>query len=251
MKMSTRPRLWTTIALALLVSSPALGQPPISSEVSVPEVRAGRDKSRKLDKQKRRRKRRNRRRRRRRKLDLVQMTSGPGFTVLKRDRAWGRPLVVWRLNEVFCAYHVAYPDAAPVLIQDLSKRFGGKLEPHNSHRSGRDVDIGVVHKRKRGYNRLVGASPRTLHVEKTWFLIYSLIKTGDVQYVFLNKRLIRPLYRFARKQGISRDELLRLFHYPRRSRWGAGIIRAEPGHLAHFHVRFFKRVQAKASEPLI
>jgi murein endopeptidase len=229
----------------LLVGSPtALGQPPISSEAPKAEPSHEPHKAHKQ-------RRHGRTRRRRRKLDLVQMTSGPGFTVLNRKRAWGQALVVWRLNEVLCAYHVQYPDAAPVLVQDLSKKGGGKLEPHASHRYGRDVDIGVVHRRKRGYNRLVQASPRTLNVERTWFLIHSLIQTGDVQYVFLNKRLIRPIYRYARRQGIPRDEMQRLFHYPRRSRWGAGIIRAEPGHQAHFHVRFFKRVQAKATEPLI
>jgi murein endopeptidase len=160
--------------------------------------------------------------------------------VLRAERAWGQPLVVWRLNEVLCAYHEQFPSAAQVLIQDLSKRHGGKLKPHHSHRRGWDVDIGVV-RRGRAFDRFVPASPRTLDVEKTWWLIHALISTGDVEYVFLNRRLIRPIYRYARKQGISRERMRELFHYPRRSRWGLGIIRAEAGHLAHFHVRFLRK----------
>ena len=169
--------------------------------------------------------------------------------MLNPDRAWGQPLAVWRINDVLCSYVSHFPDAAPVLVQDLSKRGGGKLEPHVSHRRGWDVDIGVVRK-GRSFDRFVAASPRTMDVEKTWWLIHTFIKTGDVQYIFLNKRLIRPIYRLARKQGISKERMLELFHYPRRSRWGLGIIRAEPGHKAHFHVRFLRK-RPSVPEPVL
>jgi len=220
--------------LSLVLATPALGQPPLESST---QSEAHLTRNRGLARQPAARARK---RPRRRKLDLVQLTSGPGFRVLNPHRAWGQPLIVWRLNESLRAYQVRYPEAAPLLVQDLSKRGGGRLEPHQSHRSGWDVDVGVV-RRGRSFDRLVPAGPRTLDVERTWWLIHSLIETGDVQYVFLNKRLIRPLYRHARRQGISKQQLLELFHYPRRDRWGRGIIRAEPGHTAHFHVRFLRK----------
>jgi murein endopeptidase len=219
--------------LVVSLGAPALAHPPMDASTP-PELAIQPPKPQRPTKKKRRRYRH------RRRLNLVQLTSGPGFWVLKPDRAYGRPQVVFRLNEVLCAYHAEFgPDAAPLLIGDLSKKGGGKLEPHQSHRSGRDVDIAVVRK-DRVFDRPVATSPRTMDVKRTWWLIHTLIETGEVQYVFINGRLIRPLYRYARKQGISKERLLELFHYPRRSRWGMGIIRAEPGHLAHFHVRFHR-----------
>jgi murein endopeptidase len=156
------------------------------------------------------------------------------------DHAWGRTSVIWRLTEVLFRYNTTYPDAPPVLVKDISRRHGGRLPPHVSHRSGRDVDIAVV--RKRGPNdRAVPATPRTIDAERTWFLIHSLIRSGEVQYVFLHRRLIRVLRRHARQQGMSRQEIRRIFHNPRRGRHAPGIIRAEPGHQAHFHVRFHRR----------
>lgn len=235
------------IFLTLWVTGPAQAQPPSESSATLlaSADRALTDSPRAL----RGHRPSHRRWPRRPRLKLLQLASGPGFHVLNPDRAWGQPLAVWRINEVLCAYVSHFPDAAPVLVQDLSKRGGGRLEPHSSHRRGWDVDIGVVRK-GRSFDRFVAASPRTMDAEKTWWLIQSFIRTGDVQYVFLNKRLIRPLYRYAKKQGISRERMLELFHYPRRSRWGLGIIRAEPGHNAHFHVRFLRK-RPSVPEPVL
>lgn len=164
---------------------------------------------------------------------------------MRPEHAWGTTQVVWQLTDALFRYHTTYPDAPPVLIQDLSRRRGGRLGPHTSHRSGRDVDIALV--RNRGpYDRPVTASRRTLDAERTWFLIHSLIRSGDVQYVFLHRSLIRTLRQHARKQGMSRSELRRIFHNPRRGRRAPGIIRAEPGHRAHFHVRFHRRANLVA-----
>jgi hypothetical protein len=78
-------------------------------------------------------------------------------------------------------------------------------------------------------------------VERTWFLIHALVSTGDVEYVFLNRRLVRPLYRYV-KDRMSKAELAETFQWPRRG-WTPGIVRHEPGHLRHFHVRFQREVK--------
>ena len=218
----------THIAMLLIgLQAPALAHPPMESNPT--------------------RRTTSQRRHGRWRVDLVPFGSGPGYHVMRADRAWGQPLTVQRLRQVFVAYHARFPEAGTILVQDLSKRGGGRLKPHQSHRWGWDVDVGMVRK-GRQFDRLVPASRWTMDVEKTWWLIHTLVQTGDVQYVFLNKRLVRPLYRYARKQGISKQRLLELFHYPRRDRWGVGIIREEPGHTAHFHVRFVKR---RLAEPVI
>jgi hypothetical protein len=46
------------------------------------------------------------------------------------------------------------------------------------------------------------------------------------------------LYEHAKGKGASQDLLDELFQYPRGKRRQYGLIRHEPGHGDHFHVRF-------------
>jgi len=84
----------------------------------------------------------------------------------------------------------------------------------------------------------VRANARTLDVPRTWNLLHSFIKTGDVIYIFVDRRLQRILYNHAVKQGLAKDKLNKYFQYPGRGRGAGGIIRHEPGHATHMHVRF-------------
>jgi len=167
---------------------------------------------------------------------LEPLPEGAGYQVANPAHAFGTPLTVRRLTEALARYHAEYPDAAPVVVQDLSRRQGGRLGPHLSHRTGRDADVRLVLKRPPKY--FVEATPRTLDAERTWALISALLASGDVQYIFLNRALQRPLYLYARQHGVSASRLEEVFQYPHQPRWLGGIIRHEPGHLGHLHVRF-------------
>ena len=126
---------------------------------------------------------------------LEQLEDGPGFRVTNPAHAYGAPLTLLRLRQALARYHARYPEAPTLLIMDLSRRGGGRLRPHASHRAGRDVDVRLILNRQT--SRLVDASARTLDAERTWFLVSALIEGGDVEYVFLNRRLQQPLYRQA------------------------------------------------------
>ena len=54
----------------------------------------------------------------------------------------------------------------------------------------------------------------------------------------MDHRLAAALYDYARSQGVSRSDLSRWFQYPRRIDQRYGLIRHEPHHADHFHVRF-------------
>jgi hypothetical protein len=167
---------------------------------------------------------------------LEQLEEGPGFKVLNPDHAYGTELTVRQLRHALAIYHEQFPEAAPVQIMDLSRRGGGRLGPHASHRTGRDVDVRLVLKTKNP--RVVEGTPSNLDVERTWFLMSALIETGDVEYIFLNRKLHRTLYRYATELGLDRERLGELFQYPHGASAKVGVIRHEPGHLCHFHVRF-------------
>jgi len=165
---------------------------------------------------------------------LVPITSGPGFEIRTPARAWGTTLTSTRLGEVFGGYAATYPEAPPVRVHDISLPRGGWLPPHASHQQGRDVDI--CYPLRARYAGVAQPAPEMLDPERAWFLIKRFIDTGDVIYVFVDRRLQRVLYEYAREHGESPETLGRLFEYPRRH--ANAVIRHDPGHKWHFHVRF-------------
>lgn len=169
---------------------------------------------------------------------LYQLSSGPGYKVRRAIHSWGTLLAVTQLISVFTGHHRKYPRAHPLRVDDLSKEGGGHFPPHISHRTGRDVDIRFPMKKYRdGYIRL---SPRTLDVRRTWDLLHAFIKTGKVVYLFVDYRLQRVLYKRAQEKKIPPELLKKYFQYPRKKKTMYGIIRHEPGHATHVHVRFVR-----------
>lgn len=122
-----------------------------------------------------------------------------------------------------------------ILIADMSREGGGRFRPHRSHRSGRDVDIALP--------MIVdpsGKKPGTagrFDWTATWRLIKSLVATGQVRFVFLSRSRQALLYRAAKADGASSEELQQLLEFPRRGRTPA-VVRHSRGHTSHMHVRF-------------
>lgn len=165
---------------------------------------------------------------------FVQLTPGPGYKVRREARAWGTPLVIRRLRELAAAYRRRYPTAPPLWIHDISSREGGRTSGHASHCTGQDVDLRLpLNKPGAGY---VAASGETLHLQRTWFLLLSLLRTCDVELIFLDRQLQRALWERARRRGISRQELALIFRYPYRR--ASGVVRHADHHDNHLHVRF-------------
>ncbi|MCC6750845.1 MAG: penicillin-insensitive murein endopeptidase [Deltaproteobacteria bacterium] len=176
---------------------------------------------------------------------LYQLESGPGYAVRNAERAFGTFLTVTRLQDVFAAYARRYASAPAVTVYDLSTRHGGFLKPHRSHRGGRDVDIAYA--LKTPGPKWGAATPATLHLERTWFLLKTFLKTKDVTYIFVDLRLQRAIYKHALKTGAPKAQLDELFQCARGSQGRSVVIRHEPGHATHFHVRF--RPEARDEEP--
>jgi LysM repeat protein len=168
--------------------------------------------------------------------DLYQLEAGPGFDLLDPRHAYGTMLTVTRVAEILSDHGIRHPDKPPILIGDISRERGGFLAPHHSHRHGRDVDI--RYPLKKANKQYVAATAETLDLKRSWSLIQDFIKTGDVIYVFVDYRFQRLLYELAQERGMSEERLKELFQYPRGPRSMSGIIRHEPGHKTHFHLRF-------------
>ena len=149
----------------------------------------------------------------------------------------------------YAAQEVAhrYPNAE-LNVGDLSREKGGRLYPHKSHRSGRDVDLGfyMLNSRKKptnlktlarvnskGLSFLNGTHYR-FDEERNWALVAALLShpTIDVQHIFVANTIRRRLLRQAVREKADRDLVRRAMVVLRQPK------RGQP-HRSHFHVRIF------------
>ncbi len=132
------------------------------------------------------------------------------------------------------------PGSPRVVIGDLSRTEGGRLNRHRSHQSGRDVDLGFYFlggEPLTFVRGVVRGRPKQLDVERTWALVRALITETDIDRIFLDRSIQRLLYAHALASGEDRAWLDDIF-----GRDGdKGIVQHERRHLDHMHARFFNR----------
>lgn len=177
-------------------------------------------------------------------------TQGEGF-VRYRPRSshyFGRPRLVEALQSAAKSVHQLAPGGAPLAIGDLSARTGGRIPGHDSHRSGRDVDLlflvttpegipipspgfvrfdgdGLAH--VQDSNRYV-----RLDIEREWLLLRALLTSPQigVQFMFVCHEVEALLIDHARARG-EPDALV----------WHAETVMLEPSdslrHDDHVHLR--------------
>lgn len=162
----------------------------------------------------------------------------PGYEIRDPDRAWGTQEAVLDLVAAFDHLRRRRPGAPRVEVHDLSLRGGGPIDDHRSHQSGRDVDLAYFRPNCRGACAFRKTAAGQLDVKTQWALLKFWLRRNLVEAIFMDYRLQRRLYRYARAQGHSRDELMKWFQYPRGRTAGLGIIRHFPKHRDHMHVRF-------------
>ena len=155
-----------------------------------------------------------------------------------RRRAYGTHITVQSLVQAFEAYGQQFPDGPKIRVGELAKRTGGRVSPHASHRSGRDVDIGYVFNGDdNGEDRWRYMNERNFDAEKNWYLIQEILNSGQVQTIYVSKKLQKLLHREAAK-SLPEAELAALFEYPRTEQSPTAVIQHWKGHHNHMHVRF-------------
>jgi penicillin-insensitive murein endopeptidase len=161
---------------------------------------------------------------------------------------WGQPRLVRAIQAAANYVAERVPDGQPLVVGDLSARYGGKIPGHNSHRSGRDVDLlyyvttpGGAPLASRGFVPLDGDSlgyvPETgefvrLDLVRQWQLVKFLLTTREVgvQFMFASRGVEALLIEYA----LARAEPLELVHR-------AQTVLLQPGdstpHDDHLHLR--------------
>jgi len=165
---------------------------------------------------------------------------GPGYLrrVNVKERYYGTDETIALIAYAGRRLRATYPHSSPMFIGDLSKKGGGRVPPHGSHQTGRDVDIAFFEKGNKEQKYFNGRlSLSQIDVEKSWFLIETLLLTDQVLYIFINQKLLPTFRAHARDVGWDDADLDRFFLMPKAKR-RRGLIRHASGHTYHFHVRF-------------
>ena len=143
-------------------------------------------------------------------------------------------LLMFAIQEVM----TGFPGTPPVVLGSLSRPGGGRLKPHRSHCSGRDVDIGFFAADGRRSRHFTDLGAEGIDFDRSFYLMANLIATGRVRYIFVNYSMQSHLYEAARRMGYDDEQLAYIIQYPRPRGQKMGIIRHARGHKRHFHVRF-------------
>jgi penicillin-insensitive murein endopeptidase len=161
--------------------------------------------------------------------DAVELPGrGPGYVRYRPlgSRYWGVSRLVTAISAA--AEHVTLraPGGAPLVVGDLSAKSGGKIQGHNSHRSGRDVDLLYYVTTplgapitSPGFVRIdadgLGFVPETgeyvrFDVVRQWELLKSLVENPEigVQFMFMSRALEALVIDYA----LARGEPLELIH---------------------------------------
>ncbi len=173
-----------------------------------------------------------------------QLPSGAGYFRRRPERSWGTNETIDALLRVIGAVRTAHKKIHDIAVGDLSAKHGGQLAVHKSHQSGRDVDLGLYFAKqpKGGPRAFINALRNPIDMSANWTLLEELVgkspRTSRVEYVFLDYKLQEKFYTWARKKGVAKSTLDWMFQYPRGKRAMRGVIRHEPGHADHYHIRF-------------
>lgn len=141
---------------------------------------------------------------------------GSGFRRYRRHGTahFGLPRLVQGLEEAATVVAEARPGGARLVIGDLSAQTGGKIPRHNSHRSGRDVDLlffvtspegvplespGFVPLGADGFAHLPDGRYIRLDVERQWLLVRALLSNEalGVQFLFISRDLEALIIQYA------------------------------------------------------
>lgn len=161
-----------------------------------------------------------------------------GWRIRDTRRAWGTNETITYMLDGFDHVLSRFPNSPRLMVHDLSYRNGGPIGRHRSHQSGRDADIGYYIRNCGEVCEYRNVRRGELDAERQWALMHFWMEQGMVDYMFVDYTLQRELYEWLQRRGASAADLNRWFQYPHGRNAARGIIRHEPGHLNHIHVRF-------------
>lgn len=166
------------------------------------------------------------------------LPAGPGYSSGSRPNVYATNETVTLLLDGFARLVRKHPDAPQIVVGNLSRKKGGSFGPHKSHQSGRDVDLGYMHKKKfQPVNSMITTDKKNLDPRLTWDLMYAFLETGKVKNMFVDYKIQKLLYEHLEKRKFKKSYLKKIFQYPR-GKGTEAVIKHVSGHHHHLHLRF-------------
>jgi murein endopeptidase len=163
----------------------------------------------------------------------VQLPESPLWKLADPAHAWGTRESIDFVAHAITRVNEYFPGSPMLYVGDFSGPRGGKLRPHKSHQSGRDVDLGYYYSTGEAWYKR--ATSRNLDRARTWALLETLLTESRVEYVFMDRSIQPLLKEYALAQGEDPEWLSRVFEGPTNR---DAIVRHRFGHATHMHVRF-------------
>jgi LysM repeat protein len=174
----------------------------------------------------------------------VQLPRSAQYYRRRPEWAYGTQHVVDHTLSVIAEVNRAHPKVHRLAIGDISSPKGGTLPGHGSHQSGRDIDLGLYYLATPAKypDEFASVDHAKLDAAATWTLVKALWEAsrlpGGPELVFLDYDVQGALYKHARKLGVSKSTLKKIFQYPD-GKWAQGrLVQHVAKHDDHIHVRF-------------
>ena len=162
----------------------------------------------------------------------------PGVRSINRAKRFACDQTLEIIAHVGRRLQERYPGTRPLLVGALSYEKGGRAGRHKSHQNGLDVDIAYFERgnpKRRHYNGRVRWDQ--LDYDKNWFVFETMLLTGKINYIFVDRAQLPHFRAAAARSGWSEPALRRIFG-DASFRGPDRIIRHWKGHTYHAHVRF-------------
>ncbi|HPH66399.1 MAG TPA: penicillin-insensitive murein endopeptidase [Kofleriaceae bacterium] len=172
------------------------------------------------------------------------LKAGKGYVIRRSGRVYGTKTTIAFVREALAGFREDFPKAHIVAVGDISAKSGGRITQHSSHQSGRDIDLGLIYKKKPAAfpTWFIKGTADNLDIAATWGLIRQFTRTtgkdGGMQVMFLDYKVQGVIYDWAKEHGVDDAVLERTFQYPRGRSSSEGLVHHEPHHDDHIHVRF-------------
>lgn len=173
----------------------------------------------------------------------LQMPDSPQYRIMNKDNVWGTSNMITTLSVATEELQWLVPHAHPLVIGDISKKHGGPMKGHRSHRGGSDADIGIYRgQAEQSPYGLQTVPPSDFDAKTNWILIRALFDTGNVERILLDQTLVNKLREYVIQSGeLSKKDANHMF--PRQMKqtiWlREKVVHHHPGHKHHFHVRTY------------
>jgi transposase-like protein len=166
----------------------------------------------------------------------VQLPPGDGYELRYPNSAWGTTFAVREAVAALDRFVARSEYPRLISVGTMSRQRGGTIGGHNSHQSGRDLDIRLPLRIELPPS--LDPIPRRIDWQTTWTLVSAFVEAESVEVIFLDYGSQRRLYKAAQALGIDEQTLAETLQYPRGSKANLGRVRHSPGHEGHIHVRF-------------